>query len=89
MLAGAALVVLTYLLLARLVIDVVFGDRGDNLLLVVLRRVTNPLVRAVGTITPRVVPGPLVTLCALVWVFALRIALVQVMAAMAMRRLFG
>jgi hypothetical protein len=84
-----ALAALTYLLIARLVLDVVFGARGDNLALRTLRAITGPFVRLTAAITPRVVPGALVTVCALVWVLALRIALVQAGAAMAMRRMMG
>ena len=83
------LALLSYLLIARLVIDLVFGSRGDNLVFRALRWVTSPLVRLVGAITPRVVPGALVTGCAVVWIFAARIALVQVVAALAMRRMMG
>jgi uncharacterized protein YggT (Ycf19 family) len=83
------LAVLSYLLIARLVLDLVFGSRGDNFAFRVLRRVTNPFVRLVGAITPRVVPGALVVACAVVWIFAARIALIQVVAAMSMRRMLG
>jgi uncharacterized protein YggT (Ycf19 family) len=82
------LAVLSYLLIARLILDLT-GARGDNVVFRSLRWVTNPVVRAIGTITPRVVPGALVAGCALVWIFAARIALVQVAAAMAMRRMMG
>lgn len=88
-LPGVVLAVLSYLLIIRLVIDLVFPNANANLPFRVVRRVTNPLVHAVGAVTPRVVPGALVTLCAVVWVFALRIALVQVMAVLAMRRTLG
>jgi hypothetical protein len=84
-----ALAVLTYLLIARLALDLVFGVRGDNLVFRVLRSVTGPFVRLAGVVTPRVVPAALVTGCALVWVLALRIVLVQAGAAMAMRRMMG
>ena len=83
------LAVLSYLLIARLILDLTVGTRGDNVVFRALRWVTDPIVRAIGTITPRVVPGALVAGCALVWVFAARIALVQVAAAMAMRRMMG
>jgi len=83
------LAVLSYLLIARLVLDLVFGSRGDNFAFRALRRVTNPFVRLIGAITPRVVPGALVTACAVVWIFAARIALIQVVAAMSMRRMLG
>ena len=83
------LAVLSYLLIARCVLDLAFGARGDNVAFRVLRGVTDPVVRAVGAITPRVVPGRLLSGCAVLWIFAARIALVQVAAAMAMRRMMG
>ena len=83
------LAALTYLLIARLALDLAFGARGDNLVFRVLRWLTNPIVRAVGTITPRVVPGALVAGCAVLWILAARITLVQVAAAMTMRRMMG
>ena len=73
----------------RFVLDLAFGARGDNVVFRALRWVTNPFVWAVGAITPRVVPGALVTGCAVLWVFAARVVLVQVAAAMAMRRMMG
>lgn len=87
--ASLVLAVLGYFLLARLALDLIVGARGDNVVFRALRWVTEPIVRAIGAITPRVVPGPLVAGCALVWIFAARIALVQVAAAMAMRRMMG
>jgi YggT family protein len=84
-----ALAVLSYLLILRLALDLTFGILGNNLIFRGLCWFTDPVVRAVGVITPRVVPGPLVTLCALLWLSAVRIALVQVAAAVAMRRLLG
>jgi hypothetical protein len=83
------LAALSYLLLARLALDLAFGARGDNAAFRVLRGLTSPIVRAVGAITPRVVPVPLVAGCAVLWIFAARIVLVQVAAAMAMRRMMG
>jgi YGGT family len=83
------LALLSYLLLARFALDLAFGARGDNIALRALRGVTSPVVRPVGAITPRVVPLRLLSGCALLWIFAARIALVQVAAAMAMRRMMG
>src|SRR5215470_23163 len=79
-----ALAVLSYVLVVRLLLDFTFGVLGNNVVFRALRWVTDPVVRAVGVITPRVVPRPLVAGCAVVWIFAVRIALVQVAAAMAM-----
>jgi uncharacterized protein YggT (Ycf19 family) len=86
---GLILAVISYLLIARLALDLVLGSRGDNLAFRALRWVTSPFVRLVGAITPRVVPGALVTACAVVWIFAARVALIQVLAAMSMRRVLG
>ena len=84
-----ALAVLSYVLIVRLALDLTFGALGNNPAFRALRWVTNPVVRAVGLITPRVVPPFLVTGCALLWIFAARIALVQVGAAIALRRMMG
>jgi hypothetical protein len=83
------LAALGYLLIARLALDLTFGARGSNLAFRVLRGLTDPIVGAVGAITPRVVPRALVTGCAVLWILAARIALVQVAAAMTMRRMMG
>jgi hypothetical protein len=87
--ASLALAVLSYVLIVRLFLDLTFGLLGNNLAVRALRWATDPVVRGVGAITPRVVPLPLVTGCALVWIFAARIALVQVGAAIALRRMMG
>jgi hypothetical protein len=79
----------SYLLIARFVLDLTFGALGDNPVFRALRWLTDPLARAVGAITPKVVPGPLVTGCAVAWIFAARVALVQVAAAIAMRRMMS
>ena len=84
-----ALAALSYVLILRLALDLTFGALGDNLAVRVLRWVSDPIVRGVGLITPRVVPPPLVTGCALLWIFVARIALVQVGAAIALRRMMG
>lgn len=83
------LAVLSYCLIARLALDLAFGARGDNVAFRTLRWLTNPIVRAVGAITPRVVPGALVTGCAVLWIFAVRIALPQIATAIALRRMMG
>src|SRR5581483_2760570 len=88
---GASLVLaaLTYVLIARLLIDVAFGNGGDNVVFRAVRWLTAPFVRLVGAIMPRVVPGALVTCFTIAWLLAARIVLIQVAAAMAMRRRMG
>jgi len=83
------LALVTYLLLARLLLAVTFGAGSQGRLARAIARLTNPVVRAVGAITPRVVPEALIILCALFWVLTLRVALVQLTAAMAMLRIPG
>jgi len=83
------LVLVTYLLIARLVLELLFGAQSNLKIVRGLCRLTNPVVRAVGAITPRVVPQPMLTLCAVVWVLAARMALVQLSAALLMRRTMG
>jgi hypothetical protein len=78
------LALLTYLLLVRLVLEVLLGAGSRAKVVRALLAVTNPLVRAVGTITPRVVSGVLLTACAIFWLLTARIALVQLAALMAM-----
>ena len=87
--ASLALAALSYILIVRLALDLTFGAFGNNLVVRALRWVSDPVVRGVGAITPRVVPLPLVTVCALLWIFAARVALVQVGAAIALRRMMG
>jgi hypothetical protein len=78
------LALLTYLLLVRLVLELLFGAGSRTALVRAVVAVTNPLVRAVGAITPRVVPGVLLTACAIFWLLTARIVLVQLAQLMAM-----
>jgi uncharacterized protein YggT (Ycf19 family) len=87
--ASLVLAALSYLLIVRVLLDLTLGAFGDNGLFRALRRITDPVVGVVGAITPRIVPGALVSSCALLWILAARIVLVQVGAAMSMRRMMG
>jgi hypothetical protein len=78
------LAVCIYLLLARLVIEPVLG--ADTIVMRVLASLTNPVVKTVRAITPRVVPSALVVAFAIMWLLSLRILLHQVFLA---RRMFG
>jgi hypothetical protein len=70
-------------------VDWAFGSRGDHVLFRALRWVSDLIVRPVGAVTPRIVPGILVSTCALAWILTARLVFVQVAAAMAMRRTLG
>jgi hypothetical protein len=78
------LAVFIYLLMARLVLSLFL--RAENTLMRVLAVVTNPVVKTVGAITPRVVPSPLVIVFAIMWLLSARILLHQALVA---RRMFG
>jgi hypothetical protein len=69
------LAALIWLLVARLVLSLAFGAGHPNALLRLVRAVTDPVVTAVGAITPRVVPATLVIIFAVAWLLAARIAL--------------
>ena len=63
-----------------------FAPPADNRLMRLLAVVTDPVVRVVGAITPRVVPSALVILFAVMWLLTARILLHQAVMA---RRMFG
>lgn len=73
-----------YLLLARLVLSPLLGS--DTLVMRLLGAVTDPVVKAVGAVTPRVVPSALVLVFAIMWLLSARILLHQAFLA---RRMFG
>jgi hypothetical protein len=78
------LAVLIYLLLVRVVTEPFL--HSDNVAMRLLAAATNPVVKTVRAITPRVVPSGLVVVFAIVWLLSLRILLHQVFLA---RRMFG
>jgi hypothetical protein len=78
------LAVFIYLLLVRLVVEPVL--RTDSAVVRVLAAMTNPVVKTVRAITPRVVPSALVVVFAIMWLLSLRVLLHQVFLA---RRMFG
>jgi hypothetical protein len=83
-LPSLALALFIYLLLGRLILSPLLG--ADNAVMRALAAVTDPVVKTVGAITPRVVPSSLVIVFAVMWLLSARILLHQ--AAMA-RRMFG
>jgi hypothetical protein len=83
------LVMLIYLLVARLVLGVMPGASGGGLILRALDRITDPVLAGVGAITPRIVPPPLVVLCAVAWLMAVRLALFIAVTARGIRLALG
>jgi p-aminobenzoyl-glutamate transporter AbgT len=78
------LAALIYLLIGRLVLAPLLG--AANPALRVLAAITDPVVKTVGAITPRVVPPALVVVFAIMWLLSARILLHQAFLA---RRMFG
>jgi hypothetical protein len=72
-----------YLLLARLLLSFVL-DAGNGVVRV-LAAITHPVVAAVGSITPRIVPPRGVMVAAIVWLVAARVAAFWMALAMGMR----
>lgn len=71
-LPNLALAAATYTLIGRWVLGLMFQGRSDATIMRVFARVTDPILDAVGAITPRIVPRGLVLVFALVWLTALR-----------------
>jgi YggT family protein len=69
------LAALIYLLLGRLIVALVFGAASDNVLFRLFDIATRPVLKVVGAITPRIVPGAFVIVFAIMWLIAARIAL--------------
>ena len=83
------LAALICLLVARFVLDLLPGRGSDNLLVRLVVGVTEPIVRGVGFITPRVVPTLLVIACAATWLLAARVALFVAVSARGVRLSVG
>lgn len=69
------LAALIYSLIGRYVLELFFARNQNAVILKVFRQVTGPVVRAVRTITPAIVPDGLVVVLAIVWLMALRMFL--------------
>lgn len=61
-----------YTLIARWLLGLMFRGRADATIMRVFAAVTDPILDAVGAITPRIVPRGLLVVFALVWLMALR-----------------
>lgn len=83
------LAALIWLLIGRLVLDLLPGRGSDNLLVRLVVGVTEPILKTVGVITPRVVPPIVVIVCAATWLLAARIALFVAVSATGVRLSMG
>lgn len=69
------LAALIYTLVGRYILELVFSKKQDATILVVFRQITDPVVRLVRTVTPKIVPDGLVVILSVVWLMAIRIFL--------------
>lgn len=76
------LAALMYTLLGRFLLSLFFAPDSDKVIWRVFSRVTDPVVNAVATVTPAVVPGRLLVLFGFVWLLLARMALLVVLLAL-------
>jgi YggT family protein len=69
------LAALMYTAIGRVVLTFVFDDDAPNFIWRFFKRLTDPVIKAVGYVTPRAVPPMIVLLFSIVWLFAARVAL--------------
>jgi YggT family protein len=69
------LAAIMYTLIGRFLLSLVFQPDSDRVIWRVFAQVTDPVVRAVGFVTPTLVPDRLVVLFAVVWILFARVLL--------------
>jgi len=72
-LADLLLAAFCYLVIVRLLLSPL--PAANNAIVRTVRALTQPLLVAVGAITPRMVPSPLLLLGAVTWLYAARVVL--------------
>ena len=77
------MVALMYTLVGRYILALLFDN--DSVIVRVLSSITNPVLKAVGAITPRIVPAGVIIVFAIVWLFVARVALFFGLALMGVR----
>ena len=73
-LPNLAMAAMIYTLAGRWILELLFAKRPDVVILTVFRRITDPVLRLVRTITPRIVPNGLIIVFAMAWLMAARLA---------------
>jgi uncharacterized protein YggT (Ycf19 family) len=68
-----------YTLMGRLLLSLFFQPGSRAVIWRVFAQITDPFVRVVATVTPRIVPPPLLIVFTIVWCLALRMALLIVL----------
>ena len=77
------MVALMYTLVGRYILSLLLDN--DRVIVRVLSSITNPVLKAVGAITPRIVPAGVIIVFAIVWLFVARVALFFGLALMGVR----
>lgn len=80
-LPNLVLAALMYTLLGRLLLSLFFPPGSQAVVWRVFCQVTDPVLRLVGAVTPRIAPPPIVLAFAIVWCLFLRMALLIGLAA--------
>lgn len=83
------LAALVYSLIGRYLLELLFASKPEAVLLRTIRQITNPVVKAVGAVTPRIVPHGLVVVLAIVWLMALRMFLYLTIVALGVKPFLG
>lgn len=78
-----AMAALTYTLVGRYILSLFLAD--DRVIVRVFNTVTDPVLKTVGFITPRIVPAGVLIVFAVVWLFVARILLFLGLALMGIR----
>lgn len=86
---GAVLATLAALVVVRVLVDRLAGDRDAGIVLRSLRFVTDLVLVPVRSLTPRIVPAPLVGLFAVSWLIVARMLWLLAAAALGLRVSFG
>lgn len=80
-----ALAALMYTIIGRYVLSLLFSNRPDVVILKVFANITDPFLKLIRLITPRIVPDGLVMVFSLAWLLALRMFWFLSCVAMGMR----
>jgi uncharacterized protein YggT (Ycf19 family) len=76
------LAALMYTLIGRFMLSFIFEPNATNFIWRFFVRTTDPVLRAVAFVTPQAVPPAVIILFSIVWLFALRILLIVLFAAL-------
>jgi uncharacterized protein YggT (Ycf19 family) len=74
-LPNLVLAALMYTAIGRVVLTFIFDPDSPNFIWRFFVRITDPVIRLVGFVTPRAVPPMFVLVFSIVWLFAARVAL--------------